>query len=116
MAERRNVAGAEGFAAEASSNSTRRKLHPLTVDEKAEKARADAKRRSVAGDEFIATEAIRKSAHRKTNPLTVERKAKTTVANATRYRKPRLTVEQKPENVRIVTEKRNAKSAQVANV
>ncbi len=42
MAERRSVAGAEGLAAKASRKSTRRKLLPLTVDEKAEKARAEA--------------------------------------------------------------------------
>jgi len=65
---------------------------------------------------LLAAEAIRKSAHRKTNPLTVEYKAKKAVANATRYRKPRLTVEQKAENVRIVTAKRKAESAQVAYV
>ena len=57
MAERRSAAGAEGLAANASRNSTRRKLHPLTVDEKAEKARADEDRRSVAGAEFLAAEA-----------------------------------------------------------
>ena len=71
MAERRSVAGAEGLADEAFRKSTRRKSHPLTVDE-----RADAERRSVAGAEFLAAEATRKSAHRKTNPLTVEQKAK----------------------------------------
>jgi hypothetical protein len=47
MAERRSVAGAEGVAAEASRKSIRRKSHPLTVEEKAEKARADAERRNV---------------------------------------------------------------------
>ena len=45
MADRRSAAEAEGLATEASRLSTRRKLHPLTVDEKAEKAKADAKRR-----------------------------------------------------------------------
>ncbi len=44
-AERRSAAGVEGLATEASRLSSRRKLHPLTVDEKVEKARADAKRR-----------------------------------------------------------------------
>jgi len=48
--------------------------------------------------------------------LTVEQKAKKAVANATRYRKPRLIVEQKAENVIIVTEKRNAESTQAAAV
>jgi hypothetical protein len=48
--------------------------------------------------------------------LTVEQKAKKAVANATRYRKSQLTVEQKAENARIVTEKWNAESAQVAVV
>ena len=33
MAERRSAAGAEGLAANASRNSTRRKLHPLTVED-----------------------------------------------------------------------------------
>ena len=41
MAERRSAAGAEGLATEASKKSTRRKSHPLTADEKAEKARAN---------------------------------------------------------------------------
>ncbi len=44
-AERRRAAGVEGLAANASRNSTRRKLHPLTVDEKAEKAKAEAESR-----------------------------------------------------------------------
>ena len=65
MIERRSVARAEGLSAEASRNSTRRKLHPLTVNEKAEKARVDAKRRSVARAELLAAEAIQKSTHRK---------------------------------------------------
>ncbi len=81
MAERRSAAGAEGLAANASRNSTRRKLHPLTVDEKAEKARAGAERRSVTGAEFLAAEAIRKSAHCKTNPSTVEQKVEKAVAD-----------------------------------
>ena len=74
--ERRRVAGAEGLAAEASRKSTRRKSHPLRVDEKVKKARAEAERRSAVGTDFLAAEAIWKSAHRKTNPLTVEQKAK----------------------------------------
>ena len=60
MAERRRAAGVEGLATEAFRISTRRKLHPLTVDEKVEKAKADAERRSVTGAEFLAAEAIRK--------------------------------------------------------
>ena len=47
MAGRRSVTGVEGLAAEASRKSTRRKSHLLTVEEKAEKARADAERRNV---------------------------------------------------------------------
>ncbi len=43
-AERRSTAGTERLAADASRLSHRRKLHPLTVDEKAEKASADAER------------------------------------------------------------------------
>jgi hypothetical protein len=50
MTERRSAAGAEGLAAEATRKSTRRKSHPLIVDEKAEEARADAERRC---DELI---------------------------------------------------------------
>ena len=38
------------------------------------------------------------------------------MANTTRYRQYRLTVEHKAENVRIETEKRNAKSSHVAAV
>ena len=41
-AERRSVAGVEDLVGEASRLSTRRKFHPLTADEKAEKARLDA--------------------------------------------------------------------------
>ena len=51
-AERRSVAGAKGLEAEAFRKSTRRKLHPLTVDEKAKKARVETGRRNVAGAEF----------------------------------------------------------------
>ena len=116
MAERRSVAGAEGLAAEASRLSTRRKSHPLTVEEKSEKSRLEAERRSVTGAELLAAEATRKSARNKTNPLIDEQKAKKAVADATRYRQTRLTVEQKAENVRIETERRNAESAQTANV
>ncbi len=58
-AERRSAAGAEGLAAEAYRKSTRRKCHPLTIEEKAEKARVDAERRNVAGAEFVAAEATR---------------------------------------------------------
>ncbi len=43
--ERRSVEGAEGFAFEASKKSARRKTHPLTRDEKAEKSRLEAERR-----------------------------------------------------------------------
>jgi hypothetical protein len=93
MAARRSVAGAEGLATEASRLLTRRKLHPLTVDEKAEKARADEERRNAASAEYLAAEANRKSAHRKTNPLTIEQKAKKVVANATRNRQSRLAVD-----------------------
>ena len=57
MAETRSATGAKGLAAEAFRNSTRRKLHPLTVDEKAEKARTEAEGRSVAGAELLADEA-----------------------------------------------------------
>ena len=74
-AERWSAAGAEGLAANASRNSTRRKLHPLTIDEKVEKARADTWSRSIAGVEFLAAEATRISARSKTNPLTAEQKA-----------------------------------------
>ena len=52
MAERRSVTGAEGLAAEASRLLTRRKSHPLTVEEKEEKARLKACRGSVAGTAF----------------------------------------------------------------
>ncbi len=48
MAETRSGAGAKGLAAKASRNSTRRKLHPLTSDEKVTKAKAEAEWRSVA--------------------------------------------------------------------
>ena len=116
MGERRSAAGDVGLVAEASRNSTRRKLHPLTVDEKAEKVRVETERRNAAGAEFLAVEAARKSARRKTNPLTAEQKAKNCVANDTRYRKPRLTVEQKAENVRIEIERRNAESSQAASI
>jgi len=99
--ERRRATGAEGLTAEASRNSTRRKLHPLPVDEKVEKTRAEAHRRSVAWAELLAAEATRKSARRKTNLPTNERKAKTAVADATRYRQTRLTVEQKAEKLEL---------------
>ena len=116
MAARRSDAGVEGLATEASRLSTRRKLHPLTVDEKAEKARADPERRSVAGVELLAAEAIRKSTQRKTNPLTAEQKAKKTVADVVRNRQSRLGVDQKAEKVRIDNERRNAESSQAAVV
>ena len=58
MAERRSVAGADGLAAEAFRKSTRCKSHPLRVEEKAEKARLEAKIRSVAEAELLATGAI----------------------------------------------------------
>jgi hypothetical protein len=116
MAERRSVAGAEGLAAEAFRKSTRRKSHPVTIEEKAEKARLEAKRQSVARAELLAVEASRLSAHRKTNPSTVEKKAKKIVADAVRYRQCRLTVDQQAEQVRIETERRNAESSQAAFV
>ena len=80
MAERRSAAGAEGLAGSASRNSTRRKLHPLRVDEKAEKARDESERRSVTGSEFLAAEATRKSATRKANPLNDRKKDKKDMA------------------------------------
>ncbi len=95
MAVIRSAAGAEGLAAEAPRKSTRRKLHPLTANEKAEKARLDAERRSVGGAEFLAAEAILNSGCRKANPSTVEQKAKKTLANATRYRQSKLNIEKK---------------------
>ncbi len=76
MAERRSDAGVEGLAVEASRNLARRKFHPLTVDEKAEKVRVETERRNVACAEFLAVEAARLSGRRKTNPSTVEQKAK----------------------------------------
>ena len=52
--ERRIVVGAEGLAVEAARKSTRRKIHPLTADEKAEKARLDAaERRSASGAKLL---------------------------------------------------------------
>ena len=95
MAERRSVTGAEGLAVEASRKSTRGKSHPLTVEEKAEKTRADGKRWNVGGVESLAAYAIRKSARRMTNSITGEQKAEKAMANATRYRKTRLTVDKK---------------------
>ena len=88
----------------------------MTVEEKAEKARADAERRNAAGAEFLVAEATQLSARFKSNPLTVEQKAKKAVANANRYSQSRLTVEQKAENVRIETERWNAESSQVVVV
>jgi len=101
MAERRSAAGVEGLAAEASRKSIRRKSHPSTVDEKAEKARSGAERRSAAGAEFLAADAIRKSARRKTNPLTAEQKAEKAMAYATCYRQTRLTVEHKAKMLEL---------------
>jgi hypothetical protein len=63
---------------------------------------------------LLPAEAIRKSARRKTNSLTAKQKAKKAVADATRYRRPKLMVEQKAQNVRIETERRNAESSQTA--
>ncbi len=40
-AERRSVAGVEGLSAEASRLSSRRNSHPLTVEQKSEKARVE---------------------------------------------------------------------------
>ncbi len=60
MAERRSATGTEGLAAEASRKSTSCKSHPLTVEEKAEKARLEAKRRSVAGAKVLVAETTRK--------------------------------------------------------
>jgi len=115
MAERRSDARAEGLAVEASRKSTRRKNHPLTTNDKVKKARFEAERRSAARTEgLLETKAIRKLARRKTNPLTNEQKVLKVVANATRYRQTSLTVEQKAENVRIETERRNAESSQAA--
>ena len=95
MAERRSAAGAEGLATEASRKSNRRKLHPLTIDEKAKKARADLERRSVAGAGFLADEATRISACSKINPLTYEQKIKKAVADAVRNRQTRLNIDPK---------------------
>jgi len=72
MTETRSATGAEGLAAKASRISTRRKLHPLRVDEKVEKARAKAKKRSATSTDFLAVEASWLSAHRKSNPSTGE--------------------------------------------
>jgi hypothetical protein len=116
MVKTRSATGAEGLAAKASRKSTRRKLHPLTADEKAETARAEAKRRNVTGAEFLAAEATRKSARSKINPLTDEQKAKKAVADAVRNGQSRLIVDQTTEKVRIETERRNAESFQVATV
>ena len=76
MAERRSVTGVEGLAPKASRKSTRRKSHPLTVQEKAEKARAKAKRRSATGTEYLAVEAARLPARLNTDPLSFKQKAK----------------------------------------
>jgi hypothetical protein len=116
MAERRSATGSEGLAANAFRNSNRRKLHPLTVEEKAGKARVETERRNVAGAEFLVAEAARKSARSKINPLTAEQKAKKAVAYAVRNRQSRLNVDQKAEKVRIETERRNAESAQAATL
>ena len=116
MSERRSAAGDDGLAANASRNSTLRKLHPLIVNEKAEKARANAERCIGVGAEFLAVEAARISAHRKINPLTVEQKAKKAVANATRFNNLGSLLSQKAEKVRIETERRNAESSQVVVV
>ncbi len=102
MDERRSVAGAEGLAAEALRKSTRRKSHPLTVDEKTKKARAHAERRNTASANFLAVEATRKSAHCKTNPMTVEQKAKKALANATCYRQSMLIVDHKAEKLEFI--------------
>jgi hypothetical protein len=72
MAERRSAAGTEGLASGTSRLSTRRKLHPLTVDEKAEKARLEAERRIIVGAKLLVAETTRKSTRRKANPLTAE--------------------------------------------
>ena len=59
-AERRSAAGVEGLAAEASRKSTRRKSHPLTADEKAEKVRVETEmRRNAASAEFLVADAAR---------------------------------------------------------
>ena len=116
MAERRSAVGAEGLAANASRNSTRRKLHPLTVEEITEKARAEAEKRSVAEAEFLVPEATRISARRKINPLTAEQKAEKAVADVVRNRQSRLTVDQKAEKDRIETERRNAENSQATVV
>ena len=115
MVERRSVAGAKGLVAEASRKSTRRKSHPLIVNEKTEKARVDAGRQKATGAEFLIAKAARLSARLNTKPLTDEQKAKN-VADAVRYQQSRLTIEQKAEKVRIETERRNAKSSQAAAV
>jgi len=112
MADRRSDAGAKGLATEASCLSTRRKSHPLTIEEKVEQTRLATKRRSVEGAELLADEATRLSAHRKTNPSTVEQKAKNAVLDAVRYRQSRLIVDQKEGKVRIETERRNTESSQ----
>jgi hypothetical protein len=116
MADRRSDAGAKGLATEASCLSTRRKSHPLTIEEKVEQTRLATKRRSVEGAELLADEATRLSAHRKTNPSTVEQKAKNAVLDAVRYRQSRLIVDQKEGKVRIETERRNTEISQAAVV
>jgi hypothetical protein len=102
MAETRSATGVEELAVEASRNSTRRKLHPLKVEEKAEKARAEVERHSVVGAELPAAQGVRLSQRRKTNPLTVEQKAEKAVADATRYRQFRLIVKHKAEKLELI--------------
>ena len=80
-----SVAGIEGLAAKATRKSTCREIHPQTIDEKVEKARAEAERLSAASTVFFVDEIARLSARRQTNLLTVEQRAKKAVANATRY-------------------------------
>ncbi len=46
MAERRCAAGVEGLTVEVTRKSSRRKCHPLTNEQKSEKARVNAKRQS----------------------------------------------------------------------
>ncbi len=85
-AERRCAAGVEGLAAKATRKSSRRKWHPLTYEQKYEKARVEVERRS----------AIK---------LVVEQKSEKARVEIVRRIAMKLTVEQKYEKARVDAER-----------
>ena len=88
MAERRCATGVEGLAVEATRQLSRRKCHPLTVEQKSRKARVVGERRSVI-------------------KLTAEQKSEKARVEAERRSVIKLTADQNSEKAKVEAERRS---------